>query len=221
MSPGGTGKRRDPPIDGAFPVQEMEPGGSCLPYEFYLRPAEVVARDLLGAVIESTVGGVTARAVIVETEAYTGPDDDASHAAARIGRTRRNDVMFGRAGLAYVYRIYGIHWCLNAVSDVEGHPAAVLIRAARPIGGWSVVRDRRGGRPDRDLLRGPGNLCAGLGITGDLNGHALDRPPLILREGVGVPEVAVARGPRIGITRAADLSLRFWIRESPWVSGRA
>src|SRR5207253_9005206 len=116
---------------------------SALPRSFYRRSAEQVARDLLGAVLISTVGAKRTSGRIVEAEAYIGPDDDASHAAARIGRTSRNETMFGHAGLAYVYRIYGTHWCLNAVTGPVGFPAAVLIRALEPLTGLAVMRARR------------------------------------------------------------------------------
>lgn len=189
-----------------------------LPAEFYHRSAAEVARGLLGAHLVSNVGGVLCTARIVETEAYVGPEDEASHAAARIGRTIRNEAMFGAPGVAYVYRIYGIHWCLNAVTDRLDFPAAVLIRAAEPMGGVELARIRRGERKDVDLMRGPGNLCTALGITGDLNHHHLEIPPLQIGEGDLVGDAEVARGKRIGITRAADLPLRFWLRESPYVS---
>jgi DNA-3-methyladenine glycosylase len=173
---------------------------------------------LLGKVIVSTIGDERCAVRIVETEAYTGPEDDASHAAARIGRTLRNRAMFGPPGIAYVYRIYGIHWCLNVVTDAVDHPAAVLIRAAEPLEGLETLRARRPGRPDRDLLRGPGNLCAALGITGEHDHHPFDRPPLVILDGEFVSGRAVETGGRIGVSRAADLPLRFWIRGSPWVS---
>ena len=185
---------------------------------FYARPAIEVARDLLGRDIVSTVGGLRCVARIVETEAYFGPGDEASHAAARSGRTLRNEPMFGRPGLAYVYRIYGVHWCLNAVTDAVDFPAAVLIRAAEPIEGVEVARERRPGRPDIELMRGPGNLCRALGVTGTLNQHDLGGLPLMIGPGVTVPDSLVIRGPRIGITRAVDLPLRFRVADHPSVS---
>lgn len=186
--------------------------------EFYGRPAEEVARDLLGRVVVSTIGGARCAGEIVETEAYVGPHDEASHAHERFGRTDRNAAMFGRPGTAYVYRIYGIHWCLNAVTDEHGYPAAVLIRALRPLDGVAVARARRPGRTDRELMRGPGNVCRALGITGEQNHHPLHERPLYLESGRSVPDEEVLAGPRIGITRAADWPLRFWIRDSPYVS---
>jgi DNA-3-methyladenine glycosylase len=192
--------------------------GGALPQEFYLRPADRVARELLGCRLVSIAGGVRCAAEIVETEAYVGPDDEASHAHRRFGRTPRNDVMFGAPGIAYVYLIYGLHSCLNAVTGPEGFPAAVLLRAARPLEGIGAMRERRVGRTDRDLLRGPGNLCSALGVDRSLNGHALSAPPLWIEPGPPVPDAAVAIGPRIGIRRASDLPLRYRIAGSPWVS---
>jgi DNA-3-methyladenine glycosylase len=197
-----------------LPVEHVNP----LPLEFYDRPAAVVARELLGAVIESQVGGLRCRAEIVETEAYTGPDDEASHAHIRFGVTPRNAVMYGPPGRAYVYRIYGIHWCFNAVTGAGGYPAAVLIRAGRPLEGIEAMRARRPGRTDRQLLRGPGNLVRALGLDGTLNDHPLVQPPLRLFGGEHVAEPEVRTGPRIGISRAVELPLRFWIAKSPWAS---
>jgi DNA-3-methyladenine glycosylase len=193
---------------------------SSLGESFFRRPAEAVARDLLGARLVSEVGGARCVAEIVETEAYVGPHDEASHAAARFGRTRRNEAMFGPPGIAYVYLIYGMHWCINVVTGDPGYPAAVLLRAGRPVEGIDVARVRRAGRPDRELMRGPGNLARALGVEGALNHHPLDRAPLFLEPGAAYPDAAVAAGPRIGLTRAADLPLRFWLRGSRWVSGR-
>ena len=189
-----------------------------LPPEFYGRGAGEVARDLLGALVVSGIGGVRCVGEIVETEAYTGPDDEASHAHIRFGKTARNAAMFGPPGIAYVYRIYGMHWCLNVVTGEEDFPAAVLVRAARPVEGIEAMRERRPGRPDRDLLRGPGNLCRALAITGEHNFHPVQGAPLWLAAGAPVADADVATGPRIGITRAADAPLRFWVRGDPYVS---
>jgi DNA-3-methyladenine glycosylase len=191
-----------------------------LPAAFYARPAEEVARELLGAVLVSEVGSVRVAAEIVETEAYVGPHDEASHAAERFGRTARNDAMFAAAGTAYVYLIYGMHWCLNVVTGDEGFGAAVLVRAARTMEGIDHARARRPGRPDRDLMRGPGNLARALGVDRALNYHPMDRPPLWIAPGRTIADADVAIGPRIGITRAADWPLRFWLRGDPHVSGK-
>ncbi|NIQ56178.1 MAG: DNA-3-methyladenine glycosylase, partial [Gammaproteobacteria bacterium] len=139
-----------------------------------------MAPDLLGHRVVSEVGGRRTEGVIVEVEAYVGPHDPASHAAERIGRTNRNDVMFRDAGVAYVYFIYGMHWCLNVVTGVRDHPSAVLIRALDPLVGRDVMADRRGRTP---LASGPGRLCQALGVTGALNGHDLGEAPLRLLPG--------------------------------------
>ncbi|HEX7049170.1 MAG TPA: DNA-3-methyladenine glycosylase [Longimicrobiales bacterium] len=195
------------------------PEGAAPPRSFYCRPAEEVARDLLGAVLVSTLDGRTTAGRIVETEAYVGPHDPASHAAARVGRTARNAAMFGPGGTAYVYRSYGIHWCVNVVTGPEGYPAAVLIRALEPIEGLAVMRERRGGRcADRELARGPGRLAQALGISGAQNGVRLEGPPLWIRAGPGVDPAMIEAGPRIGIRHAADWPLRFHLRGNPWVS---
>ena len=189
--------------------------------EFYDRPAEEVARDLLGARVISEVGGIRCTGSIVETEAYTGPEDEASHAHIRFGRTRRNAAMFGPPGRAYVYRIYGIHWCLNVVTGAEDYPAAVLLRAAEPLEGIPTIQRRRPGASERNLLRGPGNLTRGLGVDGTLDHHPVDQPPLWIGAGTPVVDEDIRVGPRIGISRNADAPLRFWVRNSPWVSARA
>jgi DNA-3-methyladenine glycosylase len=194
-----------------------------LPLAFYARPCETVARELLGTLIVSEFDGARVVGEIEEVEAYLGPHDPASHAWEKFGRTARNEMMFGPAGIAYVYLIYGAHWCINAVTDEVDFPAAVLVRAARPVEGIDVARERRPGRPDRELMRGPGNLARALGITGAQNGHPLDAPPLWIAAGRTVPDAEVATGPRIGIhkDRAADWPLRFWIGGSPWVSKKS
>ncbi|HEU0080165.1 MAG TPA: DNA-3-methyladenine glycosylase [Longimicrobiaceae bacterium] len=191
---------------------------SPLPPRFYDRGAGEAARDLLGALVVSGIGGARCVCEIVETEAYTGPDDEASHAHIRFGKTARNAAMFGPPGIAYVYRIYGMHWCLNVVTGPEDFPAAILIRAARPTEGLDAMRARRPGRPDRDLLRGPGNLCRALAVTGEHNFHPVQSAPLWLAPGAPVPGADVVAGPRIGITRAADAPLRFRVRGDPYVS---
>ena len=190
-----------------------------LPQSFYARRAERVARALLGRVLVSTVGETRTAGRIVETEAYVGPHDEASHAAERIGRTARNDAMYGTPGIAYVYRIYGIHWCLNVVTGEPDYPAAALIRAVEPVEGVEVMRRRRGEkRIDRELTSGPGRLAQAFGITGQEDGHPLDRPPLMIVQGEPVSDDAVAVGPRIGIIRAVEWPLRYFVRGNSFVS---
>ena len=191
--------------------------GAILPAAFYDRDTALVARALLGAVVECASPDGLASGRIVETEAYLGADDPACHAVA--GITPRTRHLHGPPGMAYVYRIYGMHWCLNAVTQEQGIGSAVLVRALEPVEGLALMQARRpAARRDVDLLNGPGKLCAALGIDARLDGHMLQRPPLLIRDGVPVPDVAVDVTPRIGITRAADLPLRYLVRESAWVS---
>lgn len=187
----------------------------AFPADRLARVVPEVARLLLGAVLESTVGGVLTSGVIVETEAYLGPEDAASHAATR-SITERNRVMFGPPGVAYVYRSYGVHWCTNVVADSDGVGGAVLIRGLDPLEGVETMRTRREGR--LPLTAGPGRLSQALGITGELDGHGLDRAPLRLVHGVAVPDEAVTTTPRIGITRAVEAPLRYLVRGRPGVS---
>jgi DNA-3-methyladenine glycosylase len=190
----------------------------ALARSFYERDTEVVARELLGAVLISTIGTARVAGRIVETEAYIGPHDPASHGAERIGRTRRNESMFGVPGIAYVYRIYGVHWCLNAVTHQSDYPAAVLIRALEPLTGLDVMRARRGAVPDRQLVSGPGKLAQAFGIDGAMDGQPLDCAPLWIERGTNFAARDIVCGPRIGITKAADWPLRFCVRASPWLS---
>lgn len=194
----------------------------ALPRSFYARASDVVARELLGKHLVSTIAGKRVSGRIVETEAYVGPHDDASHAAARIGRTRRNESMFARPGTAYVYKIYGMYWCLNAVTDEVDFPAAVLIRAVEPLEGLETMRKRRWptGKtgPDRSIASGPGKLALAFAITGALDGHDLCKRPLFITEGENYTRAQVAIGPRIGITRAVDWPLRFYVKTSPFLS---
>ena len=190
-----------------------------LPAAFYSRDTELVARELLGAVLETTVHGVRCRGRIVETEAYTGEEDLACHAAA--GRTARTEVLYGPPGHAYVYFIYGMHWCVNAVTRRAGEPSAVLIRAVEPLDGIEAMRRRRGSRPDRELTNGPGKLCEAFAITGPrFHGASLTSSPLRILSGDRVPDSDVAITPRIGISKAADDPLRWIVRSSAFVSGK-
>ena len=191
--------------------------GQPHPLAFYDRETEMVARDLLGSVLrcETEDGVVSGR--IVETEAYLGEHDPACHAVA--GNTNRTRWLYGKPGIAYVYFIYGVHWCFNAVTRAEGLPSAVLVRALEPLEGLELMRSRRPrARSDVQLTNGPGKLCAALGIAGSQNGLTLDRPPLSIHRGTRVPEKNVAVSPRIGITRAAEWPLRWYIRDNPFVS---
>ena len=193
------------------------PPGSPLPRGFYDRDTSVVARELLGAVLECTTQDGVASARIVETEAYIGPDDPACHAAA--GLTPRTKYLFGPPGISYVYLIYGMYWCFNAVTREEGHGSAVLVRAVSPLEGEPLMQRRRPhARSRHDLTNGPGKLCLALGITADHNGRPLDAPPIRILAGAPVPDREVVVTPRIGITRAAEWPLRYFIAGDPFVS---
>jgi len=168
-----------------------------------------VAPDLVGvALFVNGVGGT-----IVEVEAYDH-EDPAAHGYR--GRTARNASMFGPAAHAYVYRSYGIHWCLNFVCEGEGVASAVLIRALEPAQGVDEMRRRRGLEDERFLCAGPGRLCQALGITREHDGLALDKPPFELLPRGGEPEIAA--GPRIGITQAADRPWRYALVGSRFLS---
>jgi len=187
---------------------------------FFDRPAEVVARELLGTLVVSSVEGETTAGRVVETEAYLGYDDPASH-GYRHRRNQRNAALFGPPGTWYVYLSYGIHWCANLVCEAEGKAAAVLLRALEPVEGLDLMRRRRRVAADRDLCSGPGRLCQALGITRDLDGRPMPESPVVVmfRQPDGEP-LSVAATPRIGITKAAELPLRFVIAGSLWASGR-
>ena len=191
--------------------------GTPLRESFYDRPTEVVSRELLGAVLECTTPEGITRGVIVETEAYLGPHDPACHAVA--GVTSRTEHLFGPPGRAYVYLIYGMYWCFNAVTRERGHGSAVLVRAVSPTDGVDLMRRRRPkATRDRDLTNGPGKLCLAMGIGGDMSGTSLRTGPIVIREGSPVADEDVVVTPRIGITRAAEWPLRYLVRDDPYVS---
>jgi DNA-3-methyladenine glycosylase len=172
-------------------------------------PSHRVARQLIGVTV--LVDGVGGR--IVETEAYDG-EDPASHSYS--GPTDRNFAMFGPPAHAYIYRSYGIHWCLNFVCREEGHGAGVLIRALEPVTGLDTMCERRGTRDHWLLCSGPGKLCQALGVTRALNGRSLAAAPFELAP---APDgIDVVSGPRIGISKAVDVPWRFGLAHSRWVS---
>jgi len=189
--------------------------GPILKRSFYNRETIEVARDLLGKVV---VHGPTA-GMIVETEAYLGGDDLASHSAR--GLTDRTRVIFGPPGHAYVYFIYGMYECLNVVVDAEGTPGCVLVRALEPVDGIDIMRKRRpAARKLEDLASGPGKLTLALAITRAQYGADLTRGNLVLRQPAERRAFDIAVTPRIGISQCAELPLRFIIRGNRFVSGK-
>lgn len=175
---------------------------------FYERDVLQVAPDLLGRRLVRVLDGVRLAGYIMETEAYNGVDDLACHAHS--GQTKRNAVMFGPPGRAYVYFTYGLHWMLNCVTHPEGDPAAVLVRAIFPSEGLEVMAARRAGRSQKQWADGPAKLCQALGITGACNGADLTVPgsDLLIEPGWPVPPEYIRRAPRVGIDYAGE----------PWVS---
>jgi DNA-3-methyladenine glycosylase len=185
--------------------------GKPLKRRFFARNVLEVAPDLIGAtLLVDGVGGI-----IVEVEAYHHTEP-AAHSYR--GPTPRNMVMFGPAGFAYVYRSYGIHWCVNFVCEKEGSAAAVLIRALQPTHGIPAMRRRRGLHDERLLCSGPGKLCEALGISIAHNALPLDAPPIALYR--RTEAVDVVTGVRIGITKAAELPWRYGLKDSKFVSKR-
>jgi DNA-3-methyladenine glycosylase len=186
---------------------------------FFARPAEAVARDLLGRTIVSTTPAGVVVVRIVEVEAYAGEDDPASHAWR--GPTPRTQVMFGPPGHAYVYFSYGMHWCLNLVCEKEGRASAVLLRAGEILEGSALARERRGARPlGVRLASGPANLASALGVDAAANGTDLLASGAGLRVGRGRPvaDQEVRCGPRVGVSRGVETPWRFHIAGNPCVS---
>jgi len=191
--------------------------GRVLPRAFYERETEAVAREMLGTVLECETDDGLASGIIVETEAYLGEHDLACHAVA--GRTVRTEALYGPPGTSYVYFIYGMYWCFNAVTREEGLPSAVLVRALEPLDGIALMHKRRPRISNAaDLTNGPGKLCTALGIVGSMSGKSLVRKPLVIREGEPVPDDKVEVTTRIGITRSADWRLRWIVRGNRYVS---
>jgi DNA-3-methyladenine glycosylase len=213
------------------------PGTQLLPREFFARPATQVAPDLLGCVLahQTAEGLVAVR--LTEVEAYAGESDPASHAFR--GRTARNAVMYGPPGHAYVYFTYGMHFCVNLVCEGEGEPSAVLLRSGLVIDGTGLASARRYGTAggpgpngragtarrtvprEIDLARGPARLCEALGIDRTQNGADVCGPasPLgVYAARAPVPGADISSGPRVGVSRAADVAWRFWITDDPAVS---
>lgn len=197
-----------------------------LPLSFYRRPAETVARDLLGRYLVRELDGERLALRLVEVEAYLGAPDRASHAWGG-RRTPRNESLYLEGGHAYVYLIYGLHYCLNAVTGEAGVGSAVLLRAGEPVEGAGRMRENRGwAREPRpgDLAGGPGKICQALAIGRDLDGVLLDQPPLLIARGEPAKEEEIVASPRIGVDYAGEAALwplRFSVRghrhvSKPW-----
>ncbi len=187
-----------------------------IPREFYNRPTLIVARELLGKYLYRKYQSSYLVGKIVEVEAYIGQTDPACHAA--VGKTARNAVMFGPPGYAYVYFIYGVHYCLNVVTEAEGFPAAVLIRALEPVQGIEIMKKLRKIDVVENLTNGPGKLCQALAIDRRLNGADLCGNELFISEGEPVAESQIARSPRIGIRVGTEHHWRFYLKDNPFVS---
>jgi len=186
---------------------------------FYERNTIHVANDLLGKVLVRRLGAISLEGIIVETEAYRGYDDPASHAYK--GPTRRNQVMFGQPGHAYVYFTYGMHYCLNVTTERVGQPGAVLIRAAQPLKGIAQMKRRRGTDHVKDLTNGPAKLTQAFAVTRALNGHDLtSRRKLFIAEPCHPEPLSIVSGTRIGIRAGAERPWRFFVRGNPFVSKR-
>ncbi|WP_024577921.1 MULTISPECIES: DNA-3-methyladenine glycosylase [unclassified Afipia] len=190
-------------------LQSQAPAGRLLTRKFFARSVHDVAPDLIGAtLLVDGVGGI-----IVEVEAYHHTEP-AAHSFN--GPTPRNMVMFGPPGFLYVYRSYGIHWCMNFVCEKEGSASAVLIRAIEPTHGIPAMRRRRGLHDERTLCSGPGKLCEAMAVTGKHNGLALDTPPIAIYARTRKPQIV--SGLRIGITKAVELPWRYGLKGSKFMS---
>ena len=194
-----------------------------LPRAFYRQDTVAVARALLGCVLWRRIGRTLLAARLVETEAYLGANDMASHARRGL-RSARNESMYLEGGHAYVYFTYGMHWCMNVVTGEADIAEAVLLRAAEPLRGIESMRKRRPkAKRDRDLTNGPGKLCAAMSVDESLDGAPLDGHLLWLEQGERVPEEEIAISPRVGVDYAGDAAwwpLRFYVRGSEYVSKR-
>lgn len=188
-----------------------------IPRRFYERDVVDVARDLLGKLLVREVEGKRLVGRIVEVEAYRGRDDPASHAYR--GRTKRNEIMFGKPGLAYVYLAYGVNWCLNITAEPEGEPAAVLIRAVEPLEGVKEMMANRGVHNIKNLTNGPGRLTKAFKIDGSLNGWDVTKGELLYMAYPGKEEnFEIGVSARIGIRVGLDKPWRFFIKDNPFVS---
>lgn len=189
-------------------------GMNILPEEFFKEDTVKVAQRLLGKVLVHNLPEGISMGKIVETEAYLSKEDPACHASR--GKTKRNEAMFGPAGMAYVYLIYGMYYCFNVVTREEGVGEAVLIRALEPLEGIQYMQQRRGTSKVLNLTNGPGKLCQALGINKEHNGISLTNSNLTILDSQEKPRIQSS--PRIGIKTGLDLMLRFYAAENPYVS---
>lgn len=198
-------------------LAQSSPASKPLPNAWYRRDAITVARDLLGKGLYVLQNDGPTLVEIVETEAYLGSKDPASHAYR--GPTPRNQVMFEQGGICYVYFTYGAHYCMNVVTGEKGLAEAVLLRATAPIEGWDIFRRNRPGVPDAQLMNGPGKLTRAMGINRLQNGWRFDRPDFKLLDlGHAYTSRQIGSSPRIGISKATEKLWRFSVKGSPWLS---
>jgi DNA-3-methyladenine glycosylase len=195
-----------------------------LPREFYARQNVLtVARELLGKLLVVPANnGSRVSGMIVETEAYRGPEDRASHAYGG-RRTKRTETMYQLGGTVYVYFVYGMYYQFNVVTNIRDTPHAVLVRALQPVEGIENMRDRRQTHSDRNLTSGPGKLCIAMGIDRKLDREDLLGKRVWIEEGERIPRTRIASGPRVGINYAEEWiekPLRFWLKDNPFVSKR-
>jgi DNA-3-methyladenine glycosylase len=189
----------------------MRTEGSVLPRDFYLRPTLDVARDLLGKVFVRRLGAETFSGRIVEVEAYHQEGDEASH--SHRGPTPRNEAMFREGGCLYVYFTYGMHYCMNVVTEAAGVGAAVLIRAMEPVSGIAAMQRNRGGRGLRELCNGPANCCQAFAVGRDNNGAPLGGPEFRILDAPRISETSVLYSRRIGIRKSVELEWRMVVTE--------
>ena len=201
------------------------PESSRVNRSFFERPTLQVARDLLGTRLVRLQDGIRLAGIIVETEAYRGQNDLGCH--ARAGLTPRTRVMFGPPGHAYIYFTYGMHWMLNFVTEDQGFPAAVLIRALHPLQGLEVIAARRNGQPPARWTDGPAKICQALNIDGSLNGVDLCASPaaLFIEAGPPIPDSAVTTGPRVGLSSVPEpwksIPWRFFVKSGFFTTGNS
>ena len=188
-----------------------------LPKEFYIQNPVKLARNLIGKMIVKRTGNHLLSGIIVETEAYTGESDPASHAF--IGKTKRNEVMFDEGGKAYVYFTYGNHYCFNVVAGKKGKAGAVLIRGVEPVQGVEIMKKNRNVNDYYNLTNGPGKFARAFGIDRKLYGKELIGDVIYITEPVEKKKFQIARSKRIGITKNTEKLYRFFMKENPFVSG--